>query len=436
MSTSGSRVLVRAIAFASVLGLLALTPTATAKPPTRPGTPTDLSVGVTAAKGGYQLASTWKAGLHTTSFKVAMTNAAGTVLASDTLSGTVWTAKASAPANTRLTVTVTPYNGTRKGPAVAKSVVTPDVTGPKGSYVGNDNAFVGTLHQAALSDDVSAVSAITRTVNWGDGSKDVAWTSDQDLTHTYAGQGRYVATVTLTDESDNATVVEVPIVINDHAAPTGSYSLAPLTGWASLTAVTLTEGSLADDFSPRSTIARVVTWGDGTQSTWTGTTPLTHVYKAAGAFTPQVAVTDETGNAATIASSTSTKITADTIAPAVRLTLPRKSKRPSATSWKLLKGKATDAGTGVASVTVRAVQKRGTRYYAYRPATKRWVRAGTSLAVALQKARPARAVLAGSGWSAGLSRVGLGTLVYQAAGVDKVGNKAKALTYRQKVTRR
>ena len=49
-------------------------------------------------------------------------------------------------------------------------------------------------------------------------------------------------TVTLEDAAHNQTVVDVPaVVIKDDEAPTGTFSVAPATGWAALTSVTVTQ---------------------------------------------------------------------------------------------------------------------------------------------------------------------------------------------------
>jgi 5'-nucleotidase len=398
--------------------------------------PTDLTSTATAVpSGAYRFDSTWKAGTNTTSFKVTLTTAAGTVVDGKTVSATAWSTTAKVAAGSVLTVTVSPYNGTRKGTSITTKVTTPDVKGPTGSFVADDDGWNGVVHQDALSDDVSAASAIVRSIDWGDGAPTVSWTAGVDIEHTYAAQGRYVAVLTLVDEAGNQTRLELPIVIQDKTAPSGAFSVGPEAGWASLSDITITQTSLSDDFSPAGTIGRVVDWKDGTQSTWVGDAPITHVYAVAGTFTPDVTVTDEAGNSATIASTGAATITADVAGPAVRLTLPRR-KVTTAATWKTLKGKATDAGVGVARVRVLAVEKRATSFYAYRPATKHWVRAGRTLAGAFQKARPVTAARTADGrWLAPLSGLKLGTLVYRVSATDLVGNASKVLTHKQKLTR-
>jgi hypothetical protein len=527
MSTSVVRAATKVVAAVAVVGLVASGPAATAKPPVKAGAPTDLAVAVSAASNGrYELDSTWKPGANTTSFKVNVTNAAGTVLDSATVTPPAWTAFVKVPAGTALKVTVTAYNGTRKGAAAAKSVVTPDLTAPTGSFTGSSDQYVGSIHQTALADDVSPVSAIKRTVDWGDGSTPAAWTTAGDLTHTYAKAGqyvatvtladeagntrridvpitvkdqtaptgtfagssdkfdgvlhqvaladdvspasaikrtvdwgdgstpeawttdadlshtyteqkRYVATVTLVDEAGNSAAVAVPIVINDHAAPTAAYSVATATAWAKLTQVVLHEDAIGDDFSPADTIKRVVAWGDGTTSAWTGPVAPTHVYQTANTYTPVVTVTDESGNKASFTSTSSTTVTADTAGPTVKLTLPGKRKRASAAAWSLVKGSAVDAGVGVAKVSVVAVEKRARGWYAYVPATKKWVRAGTTQKAAFRKAKAGVATLGSTGrWSAPLGKVAVGTLVYRVTATDLVGNAAPVVSKTQKITRR
>jgi hypothetical protein len=436
MSSLVPRALTRVAAAIVGLALLAGTPAAIAKPPTRPGAVTNLTVAVTKPAAAYNLESSWTAGANTTSFRVQLTNAAGAVLDSATLASTHWTATTTAPGGSVLTVTVTPYNSSRKGPSTPTTTTLPDVTGPSGSYTVDDAGYDGTITQASLSDDVSPASAITRSVGWGDGSPAEPWSSGDTISHNYATQGRYLPTMTLTDLAGNTTVLDLKaIVINDHAAPTGTFSTTPATGWASYTAVALTQLTLSDDFSPAPNIARSVEWGDGTVSPWPAGGTISHRYLVAGTFTPQVVATDEAGNSAPLAAGSSVTITKDALAPVLRLTLPR-TKATSVRSWKVLKGRATDAGVGVRWVQLKAVQKRGKVFYAYRPATRTWVKARTSVA-AFTKAGVLRVTPGTTGlWQAPLARLTLGTLTYRVTGVDQVGNTSKTLAHSQKITKR
>jgi hypothetical protein len=439
MSFVSSRAVVRPVVLmaAVILSLIVGGPAAQAKPPVRPGLVQALAASVTKPAGAYQLASTWTASSHTTSYRVKLTNTAGTVLDSATVADPAWTATTSAPASSVVTVTVTPYNGTRKGRPATTSKTLPDLTAPTGSFGVTEVGLVGTVTQNALSDDVSPADSISRSIDWGDGSAVQAWTSSTSasIDHSYAAQGRYLPSVTLVDLAGNsATVALDAIVILDTTAPTGSFSATPAAGWASYTKVALTQLTLSDDFSPAPFIQRSVVWGDGVVTQWASGTTLTHVYTLAGTYTPTVVAADEAGNHADLAAAPVT-ITKDTAGPAVRLRLPA-TNRAAVRSWLPIKGVATDAGVGVRVVWIKAVEKRGTAFYAYRPVAKTWVRAGTRQAGAWSKAGLIRVVPTVKGnWQVRLAKLKLGTLTYRVTGVDRVSNKSKTLVHSQKLTR-
>jgi 5'-nucleotidase len=74
----------------------------------------------------------------------------------------------------------------------------------------------------------------------------------------------------------------------DSTAPTGTFTVAPTAVWAGQT-VTVTV-TATDDVTPAADIKKVVNWGDGTTDS-----SATHVYPAAGTFTPTVTLTDQAG---------------------------------------------------------------------------------------------------------------------------------------------
>ena len=114
----------------------------------------------------------------------------------------------------------------------------------------------------------------------------------------------------------------------------------------------------------------------------------------------------------------------------VRLSLPKRRLTYVGT-WKTLKGRATDtAGTGVARVEVKAVQKRGTAWYAFKPTTRTWVKT-TTKARAFAKAGVRKVVPTTTGtWAAALPRLRKGTLVYKVVGVDRAANRSATVTHR------
>ena len=152
-------------------------------------------------------------------------------------------------------------------------------------------------------------------------------------------------------------MVDVPaVVIKDSAAPTGTFSVAPSTAWATLTTVTVTPLTLVDNWTPPADVSGQVFWGDGSSDPFTGLTPVTHVYSTGGTRTPTVTLSDEAHNLSGDLSTSAVVVSVDKTGPKVKLTVP--SAKHSVKAWKTLRGTATDAGTGVKSVWLKAVEKR------------------------------------------------------------------------------
>ena len=77
--------------------------------------------------------------------------------------------------------------------------------------------------------------------------------------------------------------------------------------------MTVTQSALADNWSPADKITRSVDWGDGTITDWPTGDSLSHVYAAAGTFTPKVTLTDEAHNTALPIDSSAVVVSADTV---------------------------------------------------------------------------------------------------------------------------
>jgi hypothetical protein len=301
-----------------------------------------------------------------------------------------------------------------------------------------------TVTQQSLSDDVTPGASITRAVRWGDnGDVWKAWpTGSTEFQHAYPvpapGQTElYTMTVRVADGAGNTTTYDFQVRIGDEAAPTGgAYAASPGAAWATLTDVVLTETAApTDDFSPHA-LTRSVKWGDAGNvwEAWPAGQTLTHTYATKGSYTPVVRVVDEALNASEYASSP-VVVDEDTVAPLVKIKAPSTGAKARA-NWATLRGKATDtAGTGVAVARVRAVEKRAGVWFSYKPARKKWVKAGTK-AAALSKAPWYAASVAPTGaWTAGLSGLRSGTLVVQAKATDRVGNTSAVVSRQQLLTR-
>jgi hypothetical protein len=251
------------------------------------------------------------------------------------------------------------------------------------------------------------------------------------VTHNYAAIGRYVPTVTLTDNAGNAVTLTVKAaVFGDSVAPSANFASGPSSAIARWTKVNLNVESLSDNYTPAELIERTVSWGDGTTEPWTAGATLTHVYTVAGTFTPSVVTLDEAGN--------SSKTTADPIAvsvdatgPVVTVAKPRAATKVR--SWKMVKGTAKDAGVGTASVAVLAIQKRGTAWYAYSATTRKWTKVGTK-GKAWTKAVAVAGALDKGDWKAGLAGLRTGKLVLRASATDSLGNASAVVSKVAKLT--
>jgi hypothetical protein len=413
--------------------------TAAAKPPTRPTTISNLTLSASKAVAGYDVDADWTAAANATRYQVVMTNVAGTVLNQGSVTDPSYTGTVALAANATVKVSVTAYNGRRHGKPATKSIVLPDVTAPSAAYsltpIDSSDGNV-TIEQTSLVDDVSSAGAISQHVEWGDGtSTDVAGTVTS-IPHDYGStKAVYYPVVTVEDLAGNTSSYPLTAVVADVIAPTGAFSVSPASAWANWTAVTVSQSALSDDLTAADKITRVIDWGDGSTDAWTDGTTFSHVYTAAGSHSPTVTIADEAGNV-TVVSTSSVAVSVDEVAPSTRLLAPV-SKRSSVRSWATLHGRANDAGTGVRIVRVKAVEKRGSVWYAYRPATKTWMRAGKRAASAWQKARAARvATDAAHLWSLKLSRLTRGVLVTKVSAVDNVGNASAWKARTTKLTRR
>lgn len=431
----------RGLAVALVtLALTATTGTAAAKPPTKPGAPGDLTLNAGKDGATYAVSGTWTAGANATRYVVRLTAGAVT-LDSSSVTTLSWTAHTTSPDGTTVTMTVISYNGNRKGGQVTKNLVLPDLTAPSASYsVTHDPEPNGpnvTVTAVTLSDNTTLRTNLEQTIDWGDGSTPAPWDPDTNtISHPYADvEERYEAAVTVTDEAGNTGTFPLVVVVNDVTAPTGAFALDAGTAWASWTKVGVSQAAISDNQSPDDKIARVINWGDGAQTVWAPGTSPTHVYAAGGSYSPTVVLTDEAGNESVALDTSTVVVTVDSTGPVVRLTPPR-TKTRSVTSWRTLKGKSTDAGVGVKSVVLKAVQKRATGWYAYNGATKRWAKAA-SKARAWKKTTSVsvKPSLTGT-WAGKLARLTKGTLYYKARGFDNVNNASGWKSKRAVLTRR
>jgi PKD domain-containing protein len=316
-----------------------------------------------------------------------------------------------------------------------------DTQPPSGTYTTNPtSASTGaTVHvvQQAIHDNVTPDNQIQRMVDWGDGSPVEHWTSGTTLGHAYQKAGTFTPKVTLTDQAGNtsapisASAVTVTVSA-DTQPPTGSFTTDPGSAWAGLDKVEVVQSAISDNVTPDSQIQRMVDWGDGTRQAWTSGATLAHVYRSGGSFTPKVTLTDQAGNSASV-DSTAVAVRVDSSAPAVRVTVP--ARRHHVMSWRPVRGTARDAGTGVTTVSMKVVQKRGSSWYAYRASSHSWVKASTR-AKALARGTTIHVHVNGKHrWHTKLAHLRQGRLVVQAWAQDQVKNRSATVTNRVNLNR-
>jgi hypothetical protein len=412
---------------------------AMARPPAKPGLVTNLDASATKAGQVYSVHSTWTAANNATAYKVTMTSTGGATFAQGRVTTTSFSGTTTMSAGSQVWVHVAPYNRTRRGRSATVNFFLPDLTAPVASYTITQESADGnvTLDVNSISDDLSAPADINQLIDWGDGTPQELHPGTETLFwHSYGPtQQVYYPTVTVSDLATNARTYHLTTVVDDKVVPTGSFGVGPSRAWARWTWVTVTQLALHDNLSAPDKIARSVDWGDGVTQPWTAGTTLRHRYRTAGSFIPAVTITDEAGNQATPTTSAVT-VRVDATAPWLRFTLPRHHLR-SVSRWTTLRGHSRDAGTGVGRVRLRAIERRNGVWYAYRPATHRWVRAGRTTLSAWNRSRLARVSVARltHTWSVPLHRLRRGLLVYKASARDHVGNVSAWKTHRQRLTR-
>jgi hypothetical protein len=413
---------------------LAVTAAPAQAAPTKVGPVQGLGIEITKPANRYVVEADWDDLTIATSYRVSLSSA-GTVLQSDKVTTSEWTATTTLGAGSRVTVKVVPMAGKRPGKQASVSQDLPDVTAPTGTFElvqASPGSRDVTINQVELSDDVTPTDSIVRTVNWGDSSSAAPWTSS----HSYAVDLRaYTPSVTLKDDAGNERVVPLgTVVVGDHTAPTGAFGVTG-SGWAEWTRVELTETTpVADNFSAADQLTRTVAWGDDTTDTWTGGSAPTHVYADEGTYTPEVTLTDEAGNTQAATVTSTVVVTEDSDRPAVRIKKPR-TRRTWVSKWTTLRGRVSDAATGVKAVKLRLVEKRGATWYAYRGTTRRWVRGGATQSAAVRRTTLASVrPTATNTWSYKVNGLRKGRFVVQVKAVDNVKNASRFKTVTQSLT--
>jgi hypothetical protein len=418
--------------------LLGLSGPAEARPRPSLGPVSGLGMSVTHTDA-YVVTADWDALSGATKYAVRMSGG-GTRLATGTVTTTTWQATTTLPAGTQVSVTVTPYNGRRKGKAATVSEMLPDVTAPRAAYSvhreqGDPTSGSVTIHRDLLEDDLSSVSGITQSIAWDRGQDPVAWPSSQtDISHDYGNaEAVHHPVVTVEDAAHNTATYELTVAVRDSLAPLGSYTAGPASGFARWTEVAVSELDVSDNLSADADIVRTVDWGDGTVESWSP--ELRHVFAVAGTFQPRVRLRDEAGNETGWLSTSTIDVVADITAPLTTLRVPTMAANRVA-SWSTLRGRLDDGkGVGAKTVAVKVAELRRGHWFGYKASSSTWVKAASKRG-ALRNAEGTAAPTATRRWTLAVNGLRTGTLVVKYRGADLLGNRNPWTVREQRLTRR
>ncbi|HYL56414.1 MAG TPA: PKD domain-containing protein [Gemmatimonadales bacterium] len=193
-------------------------------------------------------------------------------------------------------VTVTDKDGgagTGKTPVVVAAVNHPPTAAPGGPYTGTEGAAVA-LNGSGSSDPDG--DAITYAWSFGDGATGTGATPS----HTYADNGTYTVSLTVTDSkgAPSAAVTTTATIANANPAVTLPANQVATAAIAYSLSATFSDAGVND-----SPWAYAIDWGDGSAVTTGSATSqsaaitASHTYAAGGTDTVRVTVTDKDGGA-------------------------------------------------------------------------------------------------------------------------------------------
>ncbi len=313
-----SGVVVAALSGALALGALPMNAAHAA--PNTFGPVTGLVADADLGSGVYNIDADWDNLANAVKYTATLKRANGTVVAQANVTQSDWSVDTAEPALSTLQLTVVGVNDrNKKSKPATVPVVLPDETAPVGVYTTDSVDSTGTITQVSLSDDATPTALIMREVKWEDGDF-VAWGPGDSVSHVFPAAGIYHPQVRLTDQAGNQIVRTLTLVVGDEVGPSGTYAVNPGSVWAHpAQTVTVTQLTLADNFSDAANVTRVVLWGDDSApEAWAAGDTVTHQYTQAGTYAPVVRLTDEAGNLSEL-TLTEVVVAADTTAPASAL---------------------------------------------------------------------------------------------------------------------
>jgi len=169
---------------------------------------------------------------------------------------------------------------------------------PTAAFFANDATKEGevvTFDASSTTDTVTDLPLLTYSWDFGDG----ATASGVEVTHAYADEGSYTATLTVKD-NDQATSTCTKAFAIGNVAPTASITSVAGPSSPILTGDTVTCVGSVSDPGVSDVLALAWDFGDGTSGT--GST-ATHVYTAEGTYTVRFTASDADGGTASASSS-------------------------------------------------------------------------------------------------------------------------------------
>jgi hypothetical protein len=215
-----------------------------------------------------------------------------------------------AAADDTITIDLIDVTGTHA--AVASLNVSVINSNPAISLDGADTVEVGDIYTISLGAVTGSDSVSGFVVDWGDGqSTSGNGTPPSSMWHVYGNAGNYAITIGLTDNSGpHAGLASKALSVTTPSIPLDGADTVNIGDSYTLTLGTVT--------GTNSVTGYVVHWGDGQDTTDTGTPPssLTHTYMSAGTATITIDLTDDIGTHAAVASHT---VTVNTSTPSITL---------------------------------------------------------------------------------------------------------------------
>ncbi|MBG0561562.1 hypothetical protein [Actinoplanes aureus] len=252
---------------------------------------------------------------------------------------------------------------------------TPDTIKPTGSFklnlasiwIGQSVAF----SQTTVTDNAGAAN-VARTINWGDGTTTVLAAGVNVATKTYTRAGKFTVTELLVDKANNSTTLTGPVV---SVVVPGKFSLSKSTVYQGV------PFNVNVSKLPVGTTSFRVDWGDGTYSghkAKNGAVTGFILYfegnpansKISGKRVVRVRLFNKNGGSSYINAGT-INVLRDPYLPLLKITKPSKPSKVS--SWRTVRGTASDKHSGLFEVGATAIRVVNGKTYCMTSKTK-WKR--------------------------------------------------------------